>query len=438
MLPRRAIRDCTVRPIALALLAVSACAFWMWPTPLANAAGNTPPAHLGAPYAPPAPGRTRPTVAQLTTLGRAMFFDASLSASGRVSCASCHDPRHAYGPPNALPVQPGGADLRSRLGTRAAPSLRYLQTVPAFTEHHHENEGDDSIDAGPTGGRTWDGRADSAHDQARLPLLSASEMGNASAEAVVSKLRRSTYANEFRATFGHDVFDETSRAFDSALMALEVFQQSPADFYPYTSRYDAVLRGQATLTQQEARGLALFNDAAKGNCAACHLSEPTLDGAVPLFTDFGHIAIGVPRNRHIAANRDRQYADLGLCGPLRTDYLARADYCGRFRTPTLRNVAVRQSFFHNGAVHSLDEAVRFYVQRDTDPARWYGREKNGQPKRFDDLPAQYHANVNTDAPFGGKVGEPPALSEAEIRDVVAFLRTLTDADQKARSPTLPR
>lgn len=376
-----------------------------------------PPALAAAPYA------QRIDTAALTALGRAMFFDADLSASGRVACASCHDPAHAYGAPTALAVPAGGL--------RAAPSLRYLHSVRAFSEHFFDNDGDDSVDKGPTGGHTWDGRAASAHEQARLPLLSAAEMGNASPAAVVAKLKRAPYAAQLRAAFGADLFERGDAAFDAALMALEVFQQSPREFYPYSSRFDAVLRGQATLTVQQARGLALFNDAAKGNCASCHTSEPTLDGAFPLFTDFGHIAIGVPRNRALPANADPRFFDLGLCGPLRSDLAHHADYCGRFRTPSLRNVAVKRSFFHNGAIDSLDEAVRFYAQRDTDPARWYGRDAQGRPRRFDDLPARYHANVNTDPPFGAA----PALSEAEIADIVAFLKTLTDADQRADQRT---
>jgi cytochrome c peroxidase len=229
-----------------------------------------------------------------------------------------------------------------------------------------------------------------------------------------------------RALFGADVFERSGgAAFEAALLALEIFQQSPADFYPFSSRYDDVLRGRATLGAQESRGLALFNDPAKGNCASCHLSDIRPDGAFPLFTDFGHIAIGVPRNPAVKANADPRFFDLGLCGPLRTDLADHADYCGRFRTPSLRNVALRQSFFHNGAIRTLDEAVRFYAQRDTDPARWYGAA--GQ---LDDLPARYRANLNTEAPFGGKPGAAPSLSEAEIADVVAFLKTLTDADQR--------
>jgi cytochrome c peroxidase len=192
------------------------------------------PAYEGAAYAPLPAGR-RPSVAVLTALGRALFFDASLSASGKTSCASCHDPAHAYGPPNDLSVQLAGRDGRTA-GVRAAPSLRYLQTLPPFAEHHFDNDGDDSIDAGPTGGRMWDGRASSAHDQAQLPLLSEMEMANRTPAEVIAKLERSNLAPALRQAFGDDVFADPDRAFKAALMALEVFQESPTDFYPYTSR----------------------------------------------------------------------------------------------------------------------------------------------------------------------------------------------------------
>ncbi|TIT45384.1 MAG: cytochrome-c peroxidase, partial [Mesorhizobium sp.] len=86
------------------------------------------------------------------------------------------------------------------------------------------------------------------------------------------------------------------------------FEQSAADFYPYSSRYDAFLAGKATLSTQELHGRALFEDEKKGNCASCHLSEPANDGEPPQFTDFGLIAIAVPRNPAITANTDPAYA----------------------------------------------------------------------------------------------------------------------------------
>ena len=149
------------------------------------------------------PYAQRLDVPRLTALGRAIFFDAELSPSGEVSCASCHDPKHAYGPADADAV---------KLGFRAAPSLRYLNTLPPFTEHRFDNDGDDSADLGPTGGHTWDGRAASAREQARLPLLSPEEMGGPSVEAIVARLRLAPYAAQVRALFGATVFEQIGRA----------------------------------------------------------------------------------------------------------------------------------------------------------------------------------------------------------------------------------
>ena len=371
--------------------------------------------------------------AQLEVLGRRLVADPSLSASGRMACATCHDPAHAFGPPNALAVQFGGADMKQP-GLRAVPSLKYLQVVPQFTEHYFESEdeGDDSIDNGPTGGLTWDGRVDRDRDQARIPLLSPFEMGNANAGEVVAKVRRADYADEFRRIFGAAVFDDSEKTFAGIVEALEVFQQDYRAFYPYSSKYDAYLAGRAELTPQERRGLALFNDPEKGNCGNCHRSQRGKDGTPPQFTDYGLIAVGVPRNRAIAANADANFFDLGLCGPLRVDFRGRDDYCGRFITPTLRNVALRQTFFHNGTVHSVREAVAFYVERDTDPGKWYPRDAAGQILKFDDLPRAYRDNVNMEPPFGGRPGDRPVLTASEIDDIVVFLNTLTDGYTQAQ------
>jgi cytochrome c peroxidase len=365
-----------------------------------------------------------PAAAAMTDIGRALFFDASLSASGRVACVSCHEPRRAFGPPNDSPVQRGGSDGR-RFGVRAVPSLRYTQNIPPFSEHFFDDEGDDGIDQGPAGGRTWDGRAQSAHDQARLPLLSRFEMANPSTEAVVAKVRRAPYAAWFRDAFGDKVLDDEALTFKAVLMALETFQQSPAEFYPYSSKYDAWLRHEAALTGEEMRGLAAFNDPARGNCARCHPSAMRR-GVFPQFTDFGYAAVGAPRNPAIPANANPGYFDLGLCGPLRTDLADRREYCGLFRTPSLRNAATRSTFFHNGVFHRLADVVRFYAERDTQPQKWYPRASDGTPMKFDDLPVQYRGNIDVQPPFDRRRGDAPALSEADIEAIVAFLDTLTD------------
>jgi cytochrome c peroxidase len=373
-----------------------------------------------AAYAPPS-GR-RPTVPELTALGRAMFNDVTLSASGTLACASCHSPANGYSPNNNLAVQLGGADGKTE-GTRAAPSLRYIQNVPAFTEHYHDDDGDDSVDAGPTGGHNWDGRVQSAHEQALGPLLSAREMGNKDEGTVLAKLKDGPLAPQFRQVFGDDIFSKPNAAMQGALMALEVFQESPADFYPYSSKYDAFLRKQVQLSPQELRGLRAFNDETKGNCASCHISQISPGGVFPQFTDYGLINIGVPRNRKLAVNADPAYYDLGLCGPDRTDLQDHKEYCGAFKTPSLRNVATRKAYFHNGSFSSLEDVVRFYATRDTAPKQWY------QGRKFDDQPAGLDANVNMEAPFGGQPGGQPALNARDIADIVAFLKTLNDGYQ---------
>jgi cytochrome c peroxidase len=365
--------------------------------------------------------------AEMAEIGRALFNDVALSGSGRMSCATCHDPAHAFGPPNALAVQLGGKDMRQP-GMRSVPSLTYIQTTPQFALHFYESEdeGDPTVDGGPTGGLTWDGRAGRGREQARLPLLSPFEMANDGEAEVVAKVRKASYAEAMRHTFGKNVFDKPGTAFDAVLQSLEAYEQSYKEFFPYTSKYDAYLRGRAKLSEAEARGLALFVDEAKGNCASCHHSQRGAGGSLPQFTDFGMIALGLPRNPAIPANGDPDYYDLGLCGPLRTDLKGHDEFCGLFKTPSLRNVALKQVFFHNGSAHSLREAVAFYVERDTKPEKWYPRNADGSVRKYDDLPAKYQENVNTDPPFGGKPGDKPALSDAEIDDIVAFLRTLTD------------
>lgn len=370
----------------------------------------------------------KPTSEQMTQLGRLIFFDTGLSSSGRLSCASCHDPAHAYGPPNALAGQLGGRHM-NLTGTRAAPTLRYLVTTIPFTDHFIDDEDGHGEDGGPTGALTWDGSVDTPHEQALIPLFARHEFGNASPGQLAARVRHAPYAREFDAAFsgpGERVFDDPKRVVAWVGAALEAFQQSAPDFYPYTSKYDAVLRGQATLAPAEARGLALFNDPAKGNCASCHPSSMSSGGAFPRFTDSAYAALGVPRNRSLPANRDATHYDLGLCANGRRGLADRDEFCGRFKTPTLRNVATRRVFFHNGVFHTLREALEFYVRRDTSPERWYPKGRDGQPRKFDDLPARYRANVISTPPFGGRPGDAPPLNAADIDDLLAFLNTLTD------------
>ncbi|MGN6704077.1 MAG: cytochrome-c peroxidase, partial [Burkholderiaceae bacterium] len=369
---------------------------------------------------PPTAGELSSTPGQLSAaaaIGEKLFADRTLSASGNQSCASCHDPANAHAQTNDLAVQLGGP-AGATSGFRAVPSLRYLNANPSF---FFDAEGT------PTGGFNRDGRADTLAVQAKRPLLAAHEMANLDPAAVVARLRNASYVEDFRRVFGADILDRTEDAFDRIAFALQQYQKEASAFHPFDSKYDLFLAGKAQLSDSELRGLAWFNSPGRGNCAACHSSARGADGSPPLFTDFTYDNLGVPRNAAIPANADPTYFDLGLCGPDRTDLSARMDLCGAFKVPTLRNVATRKVFFHNGVFHDLRDAVRFYVRRDTNPEEWYPVGADGTAQKFNDLPPAYRGNVNTtEAPYNRVPGMAPALSEAEIDDVVNFLKTLTD------------
>lgn len=364
-------------------------------------------------------------------LGRKIFFDASLSGSGKMSCASCHDPEHGYGPPNGLAAQMGGA-RGDRQGMRAVPSLRYtLLHVPVWHQERAASRFEQMEelahgDNPPTGGLGWDGRFDKLSLQAGFPLLNPDEMANVDAGQVAASMKKTTYAEEFRRVFGGDVLEDPKRALAAVGTALERFQLEDASFYPFTSKYDRWMDGKVALTDAERRGMALFNDTTRGNCASCHLDQRGADGSHPIFTDFQFEALGVPRNRELKVNARAGYFDMGLCGPLRVDQKEHREFCGMFRTPSLRNTASRGVFFHNGRFHTLREALEFYVERDTNPEKWYAK-----GVKFDDLPKELRGNVDVvDLPLTRHPGEAPVWNAGEIADVEAFLQTLNDADVK--------
>jgi cytochrome c peroxidase len=246
----------------------------------------------------------------------------------------------------------------------------------------------------PSGGLFWDGREDGLMDQAKGPMMNPAEMANKDLYDIAAKLARTRYAKDFAPLFGDAILHNPAMLFTEAMSALSRFQVEAASFHRFDSKYDHWLEGKARLTHAEMRGLRLFNDPAKGNCAGCHLSQPTADGLPPLFTDTEYEALGLPRNRRLAANRDPRFFDMGLCGPLRADLAKQTQYCGMFLTPTLRNSARRGVYFHNGLYHDLKQVVDFYNLRDVQPGRIYPHDASGRVQKYDDLPARYHGNVD--------------------------------------------
>jgi cytochrome c peroxidase len=389
----------------------------------------------------------------LALIGERMFNDPRLSASGRQSCASCHSPAHAFGPADGARMQVGGARMTVQ-GVRAIPSLAYLYRQEAFgigpagdddtpvaldtlaaqaqdVTRSAKSAGTVSSAAPlvPRGGLFWDGRADSLMDQAMGPMMNPAEMANANVADAAARLVRAGYAKVLRPLFGDGLATNPELLFAEAMSAISRYQIEDSAFHRFDSRYDHWLEGKARLNAAQLRGLRLFNDPAKGNCAACHVSAPGRDGTPPLFTDTEYEALGVPRNRKLVVNRDPHYFDLGLCGPIRGDLARQTQYCGMFLTPTLRNAARRGVYFHNGVYHTLEQVLTFYNLRDANPAMIYPRNAAGRIMLYDDLPQGYDANIDmADRPFGQKAGRQPPLSNWDIADIIAFIETLDDGD----------
>jgi cytochrome c peroxidase len=390
----------------------------------------------------------------MALLGKQIFYDTSLSSSGKIACATCHNPAHSYGPPGALPAVYGGPEVMSQ-GVRAVPSLMYLNRQPYFSIGPDPGGDSDSptplpqaisnaasktrvtktakdtsqtaANFVPLGGLFWDGRANTLQIQSMGPLLSPFEMDGGSILRVAAKLQAAPYAHTFTELFGPNIFIAKSLLVDEAMFAIVRYQIEDPSFHPYSSKYDAWLQGRARLSAAEMRGYVLYNDPAKGDCGACHLDQPSADRQPPLFTDHQFEALGVPRNPHLIANADPAYFDLGICGPYRTDLTKQTQYCGMFLTPTLRNAATRQVFFHNGVYHDLQHVLDFYDFSVAQPQKIYPRGADGQTLMFNDLPKKYWDNIDrTDPPFDRKIGDTPVLNHAQEQDIIAFLKTLDD------------
>ncbi|WP_257625026.1 cytochrome-c peroxidase [Variovorax boronicumulans] len=458
--------------LSLALLALAGC------DDRRVATTAQPTAALGA-------GPHAPALSPAAQVGQMVFFDKSLSGGGNMSCASCHDPQYAYGPPNSVSVQLGSDP--TLYGVRAVPSLRYRESTPAFDDDAPNPDGVTSNS--PGGGFMADGRAATMATQVALPLLNPLEMNNPSKEAVVKAVQRSSYAELFKKAYGADVFNDTGKAFDAVGSAIQALETEDLSFHPYSSKYDLYVFNKAggTLTPAERRGEVLFHSTGVTNCSGCHYTGANFNGNSGLMTDFTYQALGAPRNDRsipnnpdpIPANDDPAYFDMGLCGPYRTDHQPATPntanpYCGMFKVPVLRNVATRGAFFHNGVLHSLDQVVNFYNTRDTHPEYWYPADPDGtgapranpgwalQPthvpgatvRKYNDLPRAQQGNVDEEVPLGtGEGGDKtlasgtqprapgsaPVMTPQQIADLVCFLGVLSDGYQPpAKAPTTGR
>ena len=340
---------------------------------------------------------TPPTLTPKQQLGKLLFKDENLSTPPGQSCETCHSPQAAFADPQThLPVSQGAN--RARFGNRNDLTAMYAAFIPELTYNEQEEVYE--------GGLFWDGRVNSLEEQAKGPPLNPLEMANPKAENVIAAIAKADYVNLFKTVFGDDALANTEKAFDYFAEAVAAYERSD-EFNPFTSKYDFYLQGKVKLSEEEFRGLSVFNEESKGNCAACHPSEKAADGSPPLFTDFTYDNLGVPKNPENPfyylpkdLNPDGiNFVDLGLGG-----FLNKKEENGKFRVPTLRNIAITPPYMHNGVFKTLFQVVAFYNTRDIGP--W------PQPEVAD--------NVNKDEL--GNLG----LTDQEVLDIVAFLNTLSD------------
>ncbi len=248
--------------------------------------------------------------AEKARLGKRLFFDKLLSVDGSVSCASCHAPEKDFSDSEQFSSGVGG-----RRGTRHAPTI---------------------INRVFSAAQFWDGRAESLEAQIFSPVQNPMEMAMPDMQVVVDRLRKDPrYLAEFDAAFpsGSGV---TAR---NVVCAIAVFERT---IVSGNSPYDRFIAGAATALNESARrGMVVFMDERKGNCRTCHAGLN--------FTDESYNNIGV--------GMTGEHPDMGRYNVTRLE-----GHQGAFKTPTLRDVARRGPYMHDGSQKSLEEVVDFYDQ----------------------------------------------------------------------------
>ncbi|MFV9616425.1 MAG: cytochrome-c peroxidase [Gammaproteobacteria bacterium] len=329
-------------------------------------------------------------------LGKLIFDDANLSANNYQACSTCHDATTGYTDPHvstANPVSEG--TLIDHFGKRNTPTSAYAQFSPAFSLT------DDPVHGLVfSGGLFLDGRRDTLEEQAKGPMLSQAELAGAGKQAVVDGVINGLYVNRFMKVYGNDIFNNTDKAFDKIVQAIAVFERSD-EMSPFNSKFDCFIKNaeQYPLSIQEQAGLDVFDG--KGNCTACHTLKPQHESGKVLFTNFHYFNIGVPANPDNPANKaNAKFVDLGLGGRL-----SDSAENGKFKTPTLRNIAKTAPYMHNGVFGTLEEVVAFYNIDKKESASPSPEVINNITSEVDTL----------------SLNDP-----TDIDAVVAFMKTLTD------------
>ncbi len=342
-------------------------------------------------------------------LGRELFFDVNLSKNRTQSCSTCHDPDYGF-----IDIRPNGAedavsmgDDGESLGDRNAPTASYASITPPFSQ---------TKDGKYRGGQFHDGRASSLADQAEGPPLNPIEMGMESKQGVVKRLlENEAYVEAFKANYGEDIFNNIDNAYAAMAESIAAFEQT--DFFaPFDSKYDRYIRGEYKMTKEEQLGMTLFFSNQFTNCNQCHQLKKFAESEGETFTNYEYHNIGVPVNELARSVNGvaEDHVDGGLLdNPAVTDNAQR----GKFKTSTLRNIAVTGPYMHNGVFKNLETVVRFY-------------------NKFNSKSQAAHINPETGKLWGEpEVGETISLKELQIgnalddrriKALVVFMETLTD------------
>lgn len=337
-------------------------------------------------------------------LGQLLFFDKNLSRQRNQSCASCHNPQAGFSDDrnNRVKAMASLGDDGISLGDRNTPTVSYAAFSPPF---HFDSKTRQYV-----GGQFWDGRARDLQAQAGAPPLNPLEMAMPDKLAVIQRLQENAhYVEQFRQLYGEDVFDEVETAYSAMTESLAAFEKTDL-FAPFDSKYDRYLRGDYELSIEEELGLSLFFSNNNTSCSSCHVLKGE-DEAGETFTNYQYHNIGVPVNEALRQKNDHADVDKGLLdNPRVTD----EKQLGKFKVPTLRNVAVTAPYMHNGVFANLQTVIKFYDQYNN-PQRNINPQ-TGKPWRVPEVAE----TVNLEDL------KAKTLSDRKIDALIAFLEILTD------------
>jgi len=343
------------------------------------------------------------------TLGQQLYFDTNLSQNRTQSCATCHAPESGFVDPrdNGVHGAVSLGDDGHSLGDRNAPTAAYAMFSPKFQL---------TVDGKYMGGQFHDGRENSLAGQAGGPPTNPVEMGMPSKAATADRLQENKhYVASFKAIYGTEVFADANKAYAAMADSIAAFERTEL-FAPFDSKYDRFLRGDYQLSKQEDLGRTLFFSQQFTNCNQCHQLQSSQRHPKETFTNYEYHNIGVPVNAEARAKNGvaENHVDRGLLDNPQVNDVTQA---GKFKVPTLRNIAVTGPYMHNGVFQDLRTVVLFYDKYNSRSAKRQVNPETGEQWGSPEVAE----NISLKELESG-----PALKEKRVDALVAFMKTLTD------------